>query len=625
LLDAFTISVSIADIVTDVLVLLEFREMGYDVFFRASLAIFALAQVSYAFLFVATFASGRFIRFRVTVFLVVLPLGQLVPLFTWLEALHLPAVDRALAYCGLSPTSKAQSLAQADSGDSLWSFLQSKYQSHAGFLVEAFVEAVPQSVLQTVFVVLARRVTPLNTASVAISVFTIASKGYLISYALDLVTFLFNFLCIVADCLGLFGSATVLTLLGPEAPLPSLLLSLTAAGLVLSLVAGQGLLWFTIVDDHLKLRDKRRWPHGVRAVSHVAFDLYFVRVMAWLLAIIPCMVLFLGAKLALVPVLVLKSIDPDLVRHARFFRGLARFLGGRGGGSPEVEARLWTVNAYIARVRCSDVNIERSLLTTPAKDKAQVLWRWAADIGTRRPFVNESRGTSVSAGMGSALARSKAEEEDALVRAIMESLDSAQQEGSGMAAKLRSHLRHLRAVAWCERMSRTLWQRLQERSEVFRAGFGTAKLQAESRPLSAVLRVVALLALATIAICALPLGIVYMALLVLGVVFPVLHIPAVCSSGGVDGDVTMLPCTLTVAYGIALLCLMALAPLVARRQMLWYDVVDLHDLPEPFYSGAVLAEIRKRHLRDSMLRKRLGHYLAHHTLSFLEVNQTRTH
>ena len=48
--------------------------------------------------------------------------------------------------------------------------------AHAGFLAEALVEAVPQSVLQTCALVALGRATPLNVFSIVIAVLVIASK-----------------------------------------------------------------------------------------------------------------------------------------------------------------------------------------------------------------------------------------------------------------------------------------------------------------------------------------------------------------------------------------------------------------------------------------------------------------
>lgn len=639
LLDAFTVTVSVADIITDVLVLMEFRRLGHAAFFQLSAAVFALAQLSYAFLFAATFAGHRSAKFRSATFLAVLPLAQLVPLFAWLEALRLPAVDRRLEALGLQPTAGPQASGAADVGDSLWSFLQAKYQSHAGFLVEAFVEAVPQAVLQTVFAATVRQGTALNAASVGISVFTVASKGYLVSYALDYATFFFNFGCIIADCLGLFAIVTTIALRGLDGILAPTLAAISLSGLVLSVVAGHSALWFSILDDHLKLRDPKKWPSGVRGVSSVFFDLYVVRLAAWFLAIVPCVVLFMGARLSLLPVCVLRSVDPDLVRHARFFRSLASFLDGQGGGSRDRRARLWTVNTFVARARRSAGQLERALQACSREHQGAALRRWVADVGNPRilgirPWQHAERAQGPAAG--------DEDDDAALQQAILESLRPAASRSSLLGMTTLA-FRRLRVVMWLRSQVRTVWRELQHRSEIFR-GRGSASGQSHQRGLSDwALRAGAFAAVAVAALCALPLAAGHAALVVVSVIFPALHVvpncwltaagarqlelvagssPAPQASSAVclaeSSAAQALPCGLAAAYCVVLLCMLALAPVVARRQLLWLDLVDLHRFPDAFYGGAVLVELRKRHLRDSMLRDRLGHFLTQYLLRFLE-------
>jgi len=114
--------------------------------------------------------------------------------------------------------------------------------------------------------------------------------------------------------------------------------------------------------------------------------------------------------------------------------------------------------------------------------------------------------------------------------------------------------------------------------------------------------------------CSLPLLLGHAVFVVLGTVFPLLHMAAGWTAPGN----AILSQVLTKAYSVLLVAVAALAPFVAKRQLLWVDVADVHGFPEFFYGPAVLLEIRKRHLRDSFLRQRLGHRLAQYTLSFLE-------
>lgn len=624
LTDAFTICVSIADIVTDVLVCSDFHRSGYKSFFNASIAVFVLAQCCYAFLFVASYAGDRRPLARCAIFLAVLPFAQLVPLFTWLEALHLPAVDRCMQRWGLRPTSAAAPAGESassgggsgdgrggEAGDTLWGFVQSKYQSHAGFLVEAFVEAVPQAVLQTLFVVMEHQGTALNAASVGISIFTVASKGYLLSYALDYLTFAFNFGCVAADCLGLFAIATALAATGARGALGQMVTSFASSGLALSVLGGFALLWFTITDDHLKLRMPKIWPRGVRGTASVFFDLYIVRLSAWFLAIVPCLVLFGGARLSLVPICVLKSIDPDLLRHARFFRGLMHFLRGKGGGSDDARLRLWTVNTFVARARRNASDLCFSLRARGSSTSADTVFKkWLSGLFAPKAVFRPTQPSWTRSGA----APSASDDEDAgLQQALLDSLGDGTEHGSGFAAMATMAFRRSRAAMWLRQTVRHVRWELAARSEVFRAGLGCR----ESSLADLLLRIVAWCAVVLCVVCAAPLALGHTALIGLSIVYPLAHVASLCGAEPSASEVT-LPCGLTASYVAALGCLAIMLPFVIRRQMLWMDLVDLHGLPDEFYGGAVLVEIRKRHLRDSMLRQRVGHYLTGHVLSFLE-------
>ena len=103
--DVVTIAASVVDVVADILVTIEFYNGGpaSHHFFLASCGIFIAAQVvgspctalpvtllqlCYAFLFVYTHAQHRGAPARVLTFLLVLPLAQLVPIFTWIESVN---------------------------------------------------------------------------------------------------------------------------------------------------------------------------------------------------------------------------------------------------------------------------------------------------------------------------------------------------------------------------------------------------------------------------------------------------------------------------------------------------------------------------------------------------------
>jgi hypothetical protein len=162
--DIGTCAISLADIGCDIAVAVEFHQGGHTLFLALSLAIFGIAQCAYSFLFVVSYGSHLSNRGKAIAFFAALPFSQLVPSFNMIESLHMASVTKLLAFVGLRESSAI--VAPSDS-DTMWVLVQRKYHAHAGFLLEALIEAIPQCALQLCFVVATRQVTPLNVFSIA--------------------------------------------------------------------------------------------------------------------------------------------------------------------------------------------------------------------------------------------------------------------------------------------------------------------------------------------------------------------------------------------------------------------------------------------------------------------------
>lgn len=273
--DILVILFSFSDIILDVLVCLEFYRQGHMLFFYLSLAIFLLAQLTYSFLFVATWGKHLSPLHQMLVFIIVVPVSQLVPVFTWVESLRLPRLDALLTAVGLRPTGDplGDQGGEEEDHDMLWSYIQHKYQSHAGFLAEALAEALPQCMLQTIAVISLGEASPVFLVSILTSILVIASKGYLISYSIHSLTFFFNFICIVTDVFGLFAILSWLSSAdtGPGDIYNRIYTTLLAAGWVLLAGGGLCLVLYSMFDDHLKLR---RLPHPEGRGEDLWFHLY---------------------------------------------------------------------------------------------------------------------------------------------------------------------------------------------------------------------------------------------------------------------------------------------------------------------------------------------------------------
>ncbi|ETO19913.1 hypothetical protein RFI_17307, partial [Reticulomyxa filosa] len=143
---------SIVDIVTDVLVAHQFWVNGHVEFFAVSVSIFFLAQFCYTTLFCLTYGDRLKNRELALAFVCVLPFAQLVPAFMWLDSYDTKMTRVPLEFFKLyaslhkneCPTHK----------DPLQHWLEEKFKSHAGLLVESVIEAFPQSILQMIAVVM---------------------------------------------------------------------------------------------------------------------------------------------------------------------------------------------------------------------------------------------------------------------------------------------------------------------------------------------------------------------------------------------------------------------------------------------------------------------------------------
>jgi hypothetical protein len=79
-----------------------------------------------------------------------------------------------------------------------------KVAKHALFLAETFVESVPQSLLQLAFIVISNQVSTINVISISLSVLSVISKAYTMSYSIDLGLFAFKMSLACADIVSLY-------------------------------------------------------------------------------------------------------------------------------------------------------------------------------------------------------------------------------------------------------------------------------------------------------------------------------------------------------------------------------------------------------------------------------------
>jgi hypothetical protein len=596
--DILVILFSLSDIILDILVCLQFYKHSQMLYFYISVSIFIVAQLTYGFLFVATWGKHLPPSRQMAVFAAIIPFGQFVPIFTWVESFRFEWLDSLITSAGLTPTADPLTEDDADAaaeGDMLWGYIQSKYQSHAGFLAETLAEAIPQCMLQTVAIISTGQASPLFVVSILTSIAVIASKGYLISYSINRPTFLFNFICIVADVFGLFS---ILAWLfddsngGASHPLNRAYVGLLVGGWALLALGGLCLVIFSIFDDHLK--DKHFGHRNIPDQRQISF-LYMagVRCLAWLLAVTPVCIVFLTTKLTLLPICVFKSLDPEHAQRWLFYNMLYKFLSLH-----KTDVRVVVANRFLAQCTRDKwrlvnelngyaVNREAGGRLRSREGKIEqeriALQTWLCRVGHfKAPEPTPGFVTTIE---------TEAEEPFDLDRIL--TLDA----GGQSEARARSRLRRALLTQGLEARLEGVKQTLARRSALFRMlfysqhGDVTVAFTCADKLMCAIgiaCMVVGLLCIALFV----P---VFLVFVCYAMAYPVIQLVYhFVQSNPISG----VAFALTVIYVALLVLLVLLGPVVYSFQSLRVDIIDIKHFPGIFYEKPTIQELHNRFVRD---------------------------
>jgi hypothetical protein len=377
--DFAALAVSITDIVLDVLVMLEFRAQGLVTHFVLSLSCFALAQTSYSLLFVQRWisdASFRNLRFAQAVgFVLVWPFAQLIPVLICLEAQGFECVTRFLKCLHLKPRTRKDA-----HDNSLWGKLSRRWSAHAGFFLEALVEAVPQSAIQ-VHAALLRPPSVIDTLSIIMSLVVIVSKAHFVAFSPDPKTFAFHAWCLAADVFGLFAAVAWLR----DGVGVTLAYGVVVAGLGSLFMAGWSVVLFANFDDHLK--QQRSADHDGRKCvrTEVWWDIYVIRTLFWLVATVPITVVTSSVRILPLAWHFLRTGPPvDVAQRSVLFQTVVAWLRA---GEAEVKVRM--LNNTLDGIE----ELFRSSNPMPPSTDEQAFAAWLSTAGTERP-ANRGRPTS---------------------------------------------------------------------------------------------------------------------------------------------------------------------------------------------------------------------------------------
>lgn len=221
--DTVTILISIADLITDLLVLGEFHKEKKQTFFVIALIILIVAQQSYAFAFYARFAvdgkNTSLGKRRIFFSLCVL----FSPLLSFVMY-YVSVKDNIETNCILKLLNKhgfkdamTRNWYRSNNNDEdddenelegskvemlIW--VETKLRKHLGFILEAALEALPQSIIQLIAIIYYQDRSYLSALSIMISLISVATKSMVFTLAWDIKIFLLNWLGLIFDFFSVF-------------------------------------------------------------------------------------------------------------------------------------------------------------------------------------------------------------------------------------------------------------------------------------------------------------------------------------------------------------------------------------------------------------------------------------
>eukprot|EP01083_Nonionella_stella_P156659 507573_1 len=209
--DLLTIIISIADVATDVIVLIDFYNKERMTFFTISLIILILAQCSYAMACAVRFDTidNWKAHNSCLAFCCLLPFGTLVAFMMYFASDDTGCdwFSNFIEYdLGLTCNSSAFAVRQRDSNMVKW--IKKKLDKHLGFILEAAIEAFPQSLLQIIAIVYYQEANYISVISILLSMFSVISKSLILSQGIEKYTFIWTWLCVVTDFFGIFFTLT---------------------------------------------------------------------------------------------------------------------------------------------------------------------------------------------------------------------------------------------------------------------------------------------------------------------------------------------------------------------------------------------------------------------------------
>ena len=202
--DIFAIVVGTLDLITDILVVISYYNEGYTTLFIISVIILVIAQLSYCVGFALKNANGWDITELIKAFFCCLPFAPFMTFIFFLtdhdENILAKYLENSFSFLTFGDNSKVLSHSE------FRNIMQQKISKHLGFILEAGLEALPQSMLQMFAIVYYGESNLLTIGSIFLSLISVSSKSliFCVYIANDFISILFYWICMIIDFFGIF-------------------------------------------------------------------------------------------------------------------------------------------------------------------------------------------------------------------------------------------------------------------------------------------------------------------------------------------------------------------------------------------------------------------------------------
>eukprot|EP00457_Paulinella_chromatophora_P008010 gb/GEZN01008037.1/.p1 GENE.gb/GEZN01008037.1/~~gb/GEZN01008037.1/.p1 ORF type:complete len:427 (-),score=39.35 gb/GEZN01008037.1/:194-1354(-) len=317
-----------------------------------------------------------------------------------------------------------------------------------------------------------------------------------------------------------------------------------------------------------------------------------LRVVTWILAILPCCVLYVAAKLVALPVFLFRSLDPEHALYSTFYTPLFSFLHA----DEDTDLRLKTVNVFFAQAK-REISFLQSALQGDRDGLQERLLSWANNVGSRLPAVTSPNSTP-----------SVEPEPAKIYSSVLRLADDHFMHEADVRRKLRRHVMQKGVEGKIEDAKGDLSVKSAVVASLQKfVCFPAEEPRGDIR--LRFLRVGAACCLSFVSIALVGWLPVTLSFVFYGFAFPIIHLVfSLLAMDSQPGYEFLLPHYLSFAYLGVITCLLCFMPSVAKFQLVRADIVGVKGFPPAFYTPALLPVLEKRY-RRAMVKRKMTSYM----------------